>query len=88
MDLKKLSNLAKIHVEPEEEKRIAASLESILEYVSILNQVTTDGVEPLYNPNEENLPLREDRVVDFASDLIVAQAPETIGTGFKVPPIL
>lgn len=44
-EVKKIAQLARIKLTPEEEKRHAATISVVLDYMKILNEVDTEGVE-------------------------------------------
>lgn len=56
-----LEVLSKIHLTAEERDRIAADFELILEYMSILNECDTDGVEVNHRGDPITGGLREDK---------------------------
>ncbi|MDR1297710.1 MAG: Asp-tRNA(Asn)/Glu-tRNA(Gln) amidotransferase subunit GatC [Deltaproteobacteria bacterium] len=61
----------------------------IVDYMAILNEAETEGVEPMYSPMIEPQPPRPDeprRDADKADD-ILGQAPERVGRYFSVPRI-
>ncbi len=45
-EIKKIAILARIKLMPEEEKRYAETISAVLDYMKILNEVDTKGVEP------------------------------------------
>lgn len=60
MDIKKLSQLARIKLDKKEQKNIARDLESILDYVKQLREVNIDEVRELTHTLNVNNELRED----------------------------
>jgi len=69
--------------------RIAAQLDAIVGYMDILNQVNTEGVEPLYSSLEHVAPLRKDVAEKhLTADEILANAPQRQQTFFVVPPVI
>ncbi len=44
-EVKKIAQLARIKLTPDEEKRHAATISVVLDYMKILNEVDTNGVE-------------------------------------------
>lgn len=60
----KLARLSRLSFADEaEKKKIRLDLSRILEFVDHLNEVNTDGVEPLIFINEDINVLREDEVI-------------------------
>ena len=45
-EVRKIAKLARIELTPEEEKRHAETISAVLDYMKILNEVDTKGVEP------------------------------------------
>jgi len=46
IDIKYVAHLARLHLTPEEEKKLGAQLVNILGYIEKLNQLDVSGVEP------------------------------------------
>lgn len=93
-DVERVAELARLDLKPEESARMLHDLSAILEYVAELNQLNTAGVAPLAEVGELQTEsglgqLREDIPVsslDRAS--VMAAAPETDGSFFKVPKVI
>lgn len=47
-EVKKISELARIALDPDEESRFAETISAVLDYMKILNELDTDNVEPTY----------------------------------------
>jgi len=63
-EIQKVAKLARIEISQAEEKRLAETISAVLDYMNILNEVDTEGVEPTNQvTNMENV-IREDVVVD------------------------
>ncbi len=45
-EIKKIAELARLKLTAEEEKRYAETISAVLDYMTILNEVDTTGVEP------------------------------------------
>ena len=81
-----LAKLARITLRDDEVPKVTEQLRRILEYVSLLQQVDTTGVEPTAQVGVDRLPLRPDEVREGVShELALAGAPVTAGGGFVVP---
>lgn len=81
--------LARLSLSEQEKETFAAQLGSILEYVDVLNQLDTDGVEPL----DHILPVfnvfREDVVKPSAPrEEILSNGPLVEEGQYKVPKIM
>jgi aspartyl-tRNA(Asn)/glutamyl-tRNA(Gln) amidotransferase subunit C len=46
IDIKYIAHLARLHLTPDEEKKLGAQLGNILGYIEKLNQLDVSGVEP------------------------------------------
>lgn len=85
----KLENLSKLELQAEEREALRQSLNKILAMIDQLNEVPTDGVEPLVYVSDATPPPREDRVahqLDRADAL--RNAPDHNQVFFKVPKVL
>ncbi len=80
----KIASLARIKVTEDDLNYYAPQLQNILAWAEQLQEVDTNGVEPLANVSEIALTLREDRITDGAiANDVLANAPETV-EGFYV----
>ena len=85
----KVSNLARIKINNDQLITISNELESVIEWIDTLNEVNTDGVEPIANVSGQKLPLREDKVTDGGySEKILNNAPEKESGFFVVPKVV
>ena len=85
-EIRRLSRLARMHLEEDEERRLALDLTRILDFVGQLGDETPDASsEPWFGRDV----LRDDRAVDSPSrDEALRNAPDTDGERFLVPPVL
>ena len=84
-----VSNLARIKINNDQLSTISNELESVIEWIDTLNEVNTDGVEPIANVSGQKLPLREDKVTDGGySEKILNNAPEKESGFFVVPKVV
>ena len=85
----KVSNLARIKINNDQLSTISNELESVIEWIDTLNEVNTNGVEPIANVSGQKLPLREDKVTDGGySEKILSNAPEKESGFFVVPNVV
>ena len=63
-DVQHIANLARIELAPEEEEKFAQDLGGILGFVEELNQVNTDGVEPVTGGTILENIVRPDEQID------------------------
>jgi aspartyl-tRNA(Asn)/glutamyl-tRNA(Gln) amidotransferase subunit C len=84
-----LSELARIALTREESLRLEQELQTILDYVSQLNAVDTEGVEPTYHVLPMSNVFREDEVEpSLPAEDALANAPDRSGTAFRVPRVI
>jgi aspartyl-tRNA(Asn)/glutamyl-tRNA(Gln) amidotransferase subunit C len=89
MDVEKLAQLARLKLSNSEKEELAKQLEAIVNHFETIQKINTEGVEPLVSPVELESFWREDRVGDQLSpEEALANAPETMGNLFKVPPVI
>lgn len=87
--LKRIAHLARLDFEEKAEKEMIQSMSEILDWVEKLNELDTDGVEPLTNMTQEVNMLREDKVVpSLAHERGLKNAPKKDSNYFRVPKVL
>ena len=62
--MKKLSKLTKIKLPENEVDAFISKLQNVMDMINTLQEVDTDGVEPLTSAVRANLHLRKDEVTD------------------------
>lgn len=87
--VRKVARLARI-AEPEEKlEPLAKELSGILDWIEQLNEVDTDGVEPMTTAIHTPLPMREDVVTDGGDpERVLSNAPKRAGDFFVVPKVV
>jgi len=81
-----LEQLARIRLSGEEKERTARDLSKILDYIEMLGELDTEGVDPLSHPVTTEPVFREDKAVnDDRRDAMLRNAPEHKDGCFKVP---
>ncbi|MBR9998447.1 MAG: Asp-tRNA(Asn)/Glu-tRNA(Gln) amidotransferase subunit GatC [Cyclobacteriaceae bacterium] len=86
--LKKIAHLARLEINEENEESMLESLSDILTWVEKLNEINTDGVEPLTNMSLESNMLREDEVKGHLDhEKALKNAPASDSNYIKVPKI-
>jgi aspartyl-tRNA(Asn)/glutamyl-tRNA(Gln) amidotransferase subunit C len=87
--VKKVAKLARLDLSDAEIEEFAGQLNAIIDYVERMNQLNTDGVEPLAHCLPVSNVFREDIVKkSLGTEKTLANAPEQDGQFFKVPKIL
>ena len=78
--------LAKLELSPEEKEQAKKDMANMLDYIDMLNELDTTGVEPMSHVFPVNNVFRED-VVSNGDDRenILANAPEEKDGSFMVP---
>ena len=87
--VRKVARLARI-AEPEERiEPLAKELNGIIAWIEQLNEVDTDGVEPMTSAVAANLTMREDVVTDGGDPArVLANAPKSNSNFFVVPKVV
>lgn len=87
--VRKVAKLARIRTTDQEETVLAEELSNIITLIERLNEVKTDGVEPMTSVIEMLAPLRTDEVTDGGiQKKILANAPEHTAGFFVVPKVV
>lgn len=85
----KLADLARLNFEGERKAEIKQDLERMLNFVDKLNELNTDGVEPLVYMTNEPLVLRKDEIgEELTQAQALKNAPSKDSDYFKVPKVL
>lgn len=84
-----LASLARLHFNDEEKKDIKSDLQRMIAFIDKLNELNTDGVEPLLHMSEEVNVFREDVIQgSIHREEGLKNAPATDGIFFKVPKVI
>ena len=76
-DIDKIENLSRLNVPGEQKEVLLGEINNILGWIEQLNEVDTDGVEPMTSVIESDTPLRMDEVTDGnIADKVLANAPD------------
>ena len=96
-DVERVAELAHLELAPEETGNMLRDLNAILDYVAELNELNTNGVEPLAQVSDlqserENAASAALRLDELQPSLgraaVMLQAPETDQFFFKVPKVI
>ena len=87
--VRKVARLARIS-EPEERlEPLARELTGIMAWIEQLNEVDTDGVEPMTSAVHMPAPMRDDVVTDGGDpEAVLANSPKRAGAFFVVPKVV
>ena len=84
-----IANLARLEFQGEKKAAIKADLTKIIGFVDQLNQVDTDGVEPLIHMVDSLNVLREDEAKETITQLqALKNAPNADSDYFKIAKVL
>lgn len=84
-----VAKLARLALDQDHLRKLAAQLESILEYVAKISEVDVTGVEPTAHALPLHNVFRDDVVEpSLPVEKVLMNAPDTDGPFFKVPKII
>ena len=84
-----IADLARIRVPDGDLDHLAGELSNILTFIEQLNEVNTDGIEPMASVAAVTLPLRPDVITDGGqSEAVLANAPDKLEGFFCVPKVV
>jgi aspartyl-tRNA(Asn)/glutamyl-tRNA(Gln) amidotransferase subunit C len=87
--VRKVAKLARLDLSETEIEEFAGQLSAILDYVARMNELKTDGVEPLAHCLPISNVFRKDVMKEsLGTEKTLANAPQRDGAFFKVPKIL
>ncbi|MBR3163913.1 Asp-tRNA(Asn)/Glu-tRNA(Gln) amidotransferase subunit GatC [Candidatus Saccharibacteria bacterium] len=89
-DVRHLAELSNLSVTEEEIEPLKKDLGAIVEYISQLDELNTEGVEPTYQCFEMENVWREDEITEFEAKRkdLLNLAPESTDNQIKVPKVL
>ena len=87
--LNKIAHLSRLEISEKDTDQILKDMNNIVAFVEKLNEVNTDGVEPLTTMSHEINALREDEVKPHLShERALKNAPKKDDDYFRVPKVL
>lgn len=87
--VRRIAKLARLHVEEDDLAPLADELNNILGWVEQLDEVDTDGAEPMTSVVEMVQRLRVDAVTDgHVQDKVLSNAPAEADGFFVVPKVI
>lgn len=87
--LEKMAHLARLELDEKEVPKLLEDMSQIISFVEKLNEVNTDGVEPLTTMSHEVNALRKDEVKDqLPKAEVLKNAPDKDKNFFRVPKVL
>lgn len=87
--LAKIAHLARLEIDVKDIPKMMEDMSKMVSFVEKLNEVDTDGVEPLTTMSHEINALREDKVKDqLTKEEVLRNAPKKDENFFRVPKVL
>lgn len=87
--VKNLADLARLEFNDQERAEIKKDLQRMISFVDKLNELNTEGVEPLLHMSDAENVYREDVLQGSVSrEEGLKNAPDTDGIFFKVPKVI
>ena len=84
-----LANLARLYFNDDEKKEIKSDLQKMIAFIDKLNELNTEGVEPVLHMSDGTNVFREDEIRGSISrEEGLKNAPATDGVFFKVPKVI
>lgn len=88
-DVLKVAKLAKLQVPEADLQKLAGQLSSIVKLVEQLDDVNTDGVQPLAHAMDIHSVLRPDAVgASLSREAALSNSPQHDAECFRVPPVM
>ena len=88
-EIEHVAHLARLEITPKEKEKFTAQLNDILGYIDKLNELDTQGVEPMSHAIAVTNAFREDKVLDsIGTEKTLTNAPDARGEFFRVPKII
>lgn len=87
--IEQLAHLCRLEFDDNSKESIRRDLEKILDLCEKLNEVNTDGIEPLIYMTETVNNVREDKVEQlFTREQMLSNAPKKDSDYFRVPKVI
>jgi len=84
-----LAHLSRLEFDTNEQEKIKTDLENILVLCEKLNEVDTEGIEPLIYMTDSENNVREDLVEqNFSREQLLSNAPKKDSDYFRVPKVI
>jgi aspartyl-tRNA(Asn)/glutamyl-tRNA(Gln) amidotransferase subunit C len=87
--LYKIAHLARLEFDEKDTEKVMQDMTTIVEWVEKLNEVDTEGVEPLTSMSHELNAFREDKAkTTLTHEEVLKNAPQKDANFFRVPKVL
>ena len=88
-DVAYIAELARLRFSEPEMEKMTSELNAILHYVEKLNEIDTEGVEPLSSIHDQVNVLRDDeKRGSISNDDALMNAPDRVERFFRVPKVI
>ena len=88
-EVEKIASLSRLSLSKEELVSHTEDMNNILDYMDLLNEIDTEGVDELVNVHDMNSPLREDQFEkSLDRDSVIKNSPESTKDYIEVPLVL
>ncbi|MFA5925586.1 MAG: Asp-tRNA(Asn)/Glu-tRNA(Gln) amidotransferase subunit GatC [Parcubacteria group bacterium] len=67
-EVKKIANLARIEISEQEAEKYSTELSDILGFVEKLNEMDTEGIEPIAHITGAKNMAREDKIIEYSEE--------------------
>jgi len=87
-EVEHIAELARLNLTDEEKSKYRQQLSSILDYVTMLQELDTSSIAPTSSVLPSQSPLRIDKAYESMSpEELLKNAPNTTKNQFRVPPV-
>ncbi|NMM48791.1 Asp-tRNA(Asn)/Glu-tRNA(Gln) amidotransferase subunit GatC [Marinigracilibium pacificum] len=87
--VRKIAHLSRLELSADQEENMISKLSEILEWVEKLNELDTDGIDPLINISQEVNRWREDETqIEITHEEALKNAPKHDEDFFIVPKVV
>ena len=88
-ELLRVARLTRLALEDGEKQELIATLRRIIGFVRVLQELDTEGVEPMVHPLDLKLPLRADEVTEpDVREEAQSCAPDVVKGLYRVPRVI
>ena len=88
VEVEHIAELARLNLTDEEKTKFRQQLSSILDYVTMLQELDTSSIPPTSSVLPSQCPLRRDVPLNsITATELLQNAPETTNNQFRVPPV-
>lgn len=88
-DVEHVAQLARLHLAPDDLTVMTRQMDAMLGYVDKLNELNTDGVEPMAHAVPMSNAFREDNIeMSIGIERALQNAPESDESCFRVPKVI